>query len=78
MLFVAVDIGGTFTDLVAFDQSSQNLYSAKRLTTSGNLVEGILNCVAASGLSLTDATQLIHGSTVAINTLIGHLALDLE
>ncbi len=70
MLFVAVDIGGTFTDLVAFDQASAQLYSAKRLTTPQNLVDGILDCVNASGLSLDNAAQLIHGSTVAINTLI--------
>ena len=70
MLFVAVDIGGTFTDLVAFDQDSGRLYSAKRLTTPRNLVDGILDCVAASGLSLANVAQLIHGSTVAINTLI--------
>jgi N-methylhydantoinase A len=70
LLFVAVDIGGTFTDLVAFDQANQRLYSAKRLTTPDNLVNGILNCVNASGLALSEATQLIHGSTVAINTLI--------
>jgi N-methylhydantoinase A len=70
LLFVAVDIGGTFTDLVAFDQAQHRLYSAKRLTTPGNLVDGILNCVQASGLALSDAAQLIHGSTVSINTLI--------
>ena len=70
MLFVAVDIGGTFTDLVAFDDTAGRLYSAKRLTTPDNLVRGVLNCVDQSGLVLSDVTQLIHGSTVAINTLI--------
>lgn len=70
MLFVAVDIGGTFTDLVAFDDAAGQLYHAKRLTTPDNLVNGILNCIDNSGLRLADATQLIHGSTVAINTLI--------
>jgi N-methylhydantoinase A len=70
VLFIAVDIGGTFTDLVAFDEAQGRLYSAKRLTTPQNLVQGILNCVDRSGLRLADAAQLIHGSTVAINTLI--------
>ena len=70
MLFVAVDIGGTFTDLVGFDDASGQLYSAKRLTTPDNLVLGVLNCVDRSGLPMADITQLIHGSTVAINTLI--------
>ena len=70
LLFVAVDIGGTFTDLVAFDDALGQLYHAKRLTTPDNLVNGILDCIDYSGLVLVDATQLIHGSTVAINTLI--------
>jgi N-methylhydantoinase A len=70
LLFVAVDIGGTFTDLVGFDDAAGRLYSAKRLTTPDNLVRGVLNCIDQSGLVLADVTQLIHGSTVAINTLI--------
>ena len=70
LLFVAVDIGGTFTDLVAFNVAESRLYHAKRLTTPDNLVNGILDCIDYSGLALADATQLIHGSTVAINTLI--------
>jgi N-methylhydantoinase A len=70
LLFVAVDIGGTFTDLVAFDDGEGRLYHAKRLTTPDNLVQGILNCVERSGLHLDRITKLIHGSTVAINTLI--------
>ena len=70
MLFVAVDIGGTFTDLVGFDDASGALYSAKRLTTPDNLVRGVLNCVDRGGVPIADITRLIHGSTVAINTLI--------
>ena len=70
MLFVAVDIGGTFTDLVAFDDASGALFHAKRLTTPDNLVLGVINCVDKSGLDLKMVGKLIHGSTVAINTLI--------
>lgn len=70
MLFVAVDIGGTFTDLVGFDDETGRLCSAKRLTTPENLVLGVLNCVDRSGVPMGAITQLIHGSTVAINTLI--------
>jgi N-methylhydantoinase A len=70
LLFVAVDIGGTFTDLVAFDGGSGRLYHAKRLTTPDNLAQGVLNCVEHSGLLLERITKLIHGSTIAINTLI--------
>jgi N-methylhydantoinase A len=52
LLFVAVDIGGTFTDLLGFDDAAGRLYSAKRLTTPDNLVRGVLNCIDRSGLAL--------------------------
>ena len=41
---VAVDIGGTFTDLVAFDHETGNAAYTKSPTTYGNFVEGILDC----------------------------------
>jgi len=41
---VAVDIGGTFTDLVAYDHDSRTVVYTKILTTYGNLVEGVLDC----------------------------------
>ena len=56
MLFVAVDIGGTFTDLIGLDDVAGRLYSAKRLTTPDNLVRGVLNCIDRSGLALGEVT----------------------
>ena len=41
---VAVDIGGTFTDLVAYDHESRRVVYAKSPTTYGNFVDGILDC----------------------------------
>ncbi|MGE3712045.1 MAG: hydantoinase/oxoprolinase family protein [Hyphomicrobiaceae bacterium] len=70
MLYVAVDIGGTFTDLVAFDASTGELFHAKQLSTPRELVRGVLDCLEKSGISLNRVGQLIHGSTVAINALI--------
>ena len=40
---VAVDIGGTFTDLVAYDHDSRTVIYTKSPTTYGNLVEGLLD-----------------------------------
>ncbi|HEX5022087.1 MAG TPA: hydantoinase/oxoprolinase N-terminal domain-containing protein, partial [Candidatus Binatia bacterium] len=41
---IAVDIGGTFTDLVAFDHQTHKVVYAKSPTTYDNLVDGILDC----------------------------------
>jgi N-methylhydantoinase A len=70
MLVVAIDIGGTFTDLMAFDDKTGKFSDAKSLSTPHNLSEGIINCIKKSGLKAGDVDELIHGSTTAINTLI--------
>ncbi|MDB5641999.1 MAG: N-methylhydantoinase A/acetone carboxylase, beta subunit, partial [Hyphomicrobiales bacterium] len=70
MIVVAIDIGGTFTDLIAFDTQAQEFRQAKSLTTPGNLVQGIIDCLNKSGIDIGEIAELIHGSTTAINTLI--------
>ena len=43
---------------------------AKSLTTPANLVQGIIDCIQKSGAPVAAIDELIHGSTIAINTLI--------
>jgi N-methylhydantoinase A len=69
-LSLAVDIGGTFTDLIGFDDSSGQIFQAKALSTPRDLADGVMACVQESGLALAEAHGFIHGSTVAINTAI--------
>lgn len=70
VVFLAVDIGGTFTDLIAFDDRTGRFYQAKSLTTPRNHVDGIIDCIQKTDLDPSTIGQLIHGSTTAINTLI--------
>ena len=70
MITVAIDIGGTFTDLVGFDDRAKKFVEAKSLTTPANLVQGIIDCIRKSELAAERIDELIHGSTIAINTLI--------
>jgi N-methylhydantoinase A len=67
---LAVDIGGTFTDLIAFDERSARFYQAKSLTTPSDPVEGIIDCIRKIDFDPRAIDALIHGSTTAINTLI--------
>jgi N-methylhydantoinase A len=69
-LRVAIDIGGTFTDLMAFDEATGRFSQAKSLTTPARLVQGIVDCLKKSGVDCAAISELIHGSTTAINTLI--------
>src|SRR5215471_18299603 len=70
MIVVAIDIGGTFTDLIGFDTEEGRFVEAKSLTTPHDLVQGIVDCIRKSGLEAQAIDELIHGSTTAINTLI--------
>jgi N-methylhydantoinase A len=70
VIVVAIDIGGTFTDLIGFDDAAGQFVQAKSLTTPAQLVQGIIDCINKSGLSASAVDELIHGSTIAINTLI--------
>jgi N-methylhydantoinase A len=70
VIVVAVDIGGTFTDLIGFDTAAGRFVQAKSLTTPAELTQGVINCIRESGLAAGGIGELIHGSTIAINTLI--------
>ncbi len=67
---VAVDIGGTFTDLVAFDHDSHTVIYTKSPTTYDNFVAGIADCFAKAKISPRDVTLVNHGTTLVINALI--------
>jgi N-methylhydantoinase A len=69
-LVIATDIGGMFTDMVAFDTDSKTTVHAKSHTDPGDLTGGIIRCLQKSGLVLSEATDFVRGSTVAINTAI--------
>jgi N-methylhydantoinase A len=70
VIVVAIDIGGTFTDLLGFDDEAQRFVEAKSLSTPAQLTRGIIDCIRKSGLDAARIDELIHGSTIAINTLI--------
>jgi N-methylhydantoinase A len=65
---LAVDIGGTFTDLVAVDTVSGSVLRAKADTTS-NLSDGVLTALADSGVPAESVGEFIHGTTIVINAV---------
>lgn len=67
---LATDIGGTFTDVAAFDEKSGRLLLGKALSTPARLVEGISRGVDKAATRYADAGVFLHGSTIAINTLL--------
>ena len=66
---VAVDIGGTFTDIVILDEKSGRIENAKTSSTEDPIV-GALRGVQEAGIDLADVSLFSHGTTVATNALI--------
>ncbi|MBC8411566.1 MAG: hydantoinase/oxoprolinase family protein, partial [Rhodobacteraceae bacterium] len=69
---LGVDIGGTFTDVVLEHQGK--LYSNKVLTTfdipEDAIIEGVKGVCQKSGILPSEIEQIIHGTTLATNSLI--------
>jgi len=69
---LAVDIGGTFTDL-ALEYAGQR-HTAKVLTTSAapeqGVMEGVRVVLHAAGIGARDLGMVIHGTTLATNAII--------
>jgi N-methylhydantoinase A len=67
---VAVDIGGTFTDVVVFDEARSALTLAKTLSTPAELARGVLDGLIKTAVRFEEVSTLIHGSTVVVNAII--------
>src|SRR5499426_3450075 len=67
---LAADVGGTFTDVAAFDETTGELRLGKTLTTPARLVTGVESGVTKAGAQFSRARFFLHGATVAINTIL--------
>ena len=70
MKTIAIDIGGTFTDLAGLDPVTGELCFAKSLTTPPCFEQGALTCLAEAEVAGADIAVLRHGTTVVINALL--------
>lgn len=66
---LATDIGGTFTDLVAFDEATGRVELGKASSTPRDFAQGILDAVASSPVTLDEVGYFVHGCTVVINAI---------
>jgi N-methylhydantoinase A len=66
---VAVDIGGTFTDLVALDEAGADVSTTKVQTTPPEFQRGVMQTVAKAAVDPASVAFFVHGSTVIINAL---------
>ena len=73
-LRLGVDVGGTFTDLLMLDEKNGRTYTAKVPSTPADSSIGVLNGIEKicreAGIAATDITEVMHGTTVATNTVL--------
>ena len=66
---LASDIGGTFTDLVYFDDESGELKVEKSLTTPKDLIEGVEETIRLAQIDPNTVDFFVHGGTTVINAI---------
>ena len=67
---VGLDIGGTFTDVVAVNPADGLVRNAKVRTLAGDPVASAEAALEAIGLSLPMVAELVHGTTMATNAIV--------
>jgi N-methylhydantoinase A len=79
MYRVSVDVGGTFTDLVALDEETGEIINIKTPSVPKNPEQGVVNAVKAFLVDHSpDSVKMIgHATTIATNALFGQVDLEL-
>jgi N-methylhydantoinase A len=65
---VGVDIGGTFTDLVGYENG--RIITSKTSTVPADPTEGVAESLRLANCDISAIGELLHGSTIAINTVL--------
>ncbi len=68
MNIVGIDIGGTFTDLVGFEDG--RIVTSKTSTVPVDPTQGAVTSLQLAGCDISGLDELLHGSTIAINTVL--------
>ena len=71
---IAVDVGGTFTDIVLCDTASNAQWVHKTPSTPGDpsvgFMTGVAEILAANGVDANDVAHIFHGTTIATNSVL--------
>lgn len=67
---VGIDIGGTFTDIVANDLRDGDMRAAKVPSVPGDPITGLEAALSAVGLEWEAVDELVHGTTMVTNDIV--------
>lgn len=66
---IGVDVGGTFTDVVLFDEA-QSTFRAEKVPTTVNQADGFVEGLERLGLPFSTIDLLVHGTTTGTNAIL--------
>ncbi|MBI5445264.1 MAG: hydantoinase/oxoprolinase family protein [Deltaproteobacteria bacterium] len=71
---IAIDVGGTFTDVILVDEGTGAFHYAKTPTTHRDLAQGVLQgleeILGIAGKDVRGLNYLIHGTTIGTNAIV--------
>ena len=67
---VGVDVGGTFTDAVAYDDETRSVRYAKVPSTPGDPAEAVVAALEALDIAGSDIDRFVHGITIGTNAIL--------
>ena len=70
MKMIGVDVGGTFTDSVFYDDTNYELRWAKAPSSPANPADGVLAALKRHGIPLDSVDRFVHGVTIGTNAIL--------
>jgi N-methylhydantoinase A len=73
---VGVDVGGTFTDVVVYDEAAKTLRVGKSPTDPVDPTRGLLHAFEKLDVALPETERLVHGTTIGTNAVLERKGAD--
>jgi N-methylhydantoinase A len=70
MRWVGVDVGGTFTDVVVYDEATGALGVGKATTSPQDPTVGLVNALGKLQVPLVETSRVVHGTTIGTNAIL--------
>ena len=70
VLRMAIDVGGTFTDVCVLDETSAELTTAKVPSSRDNPLVSVVEAISAVGVDLAQVRLITHSTTITTNALL--------
>lgn len=70
---IAVDIGGTFTDIVYIDEEALQIVADKVRSTPSDIGRAVFEAIKKIGVDMREVSLFVHGTTVGLNTVVQRL-----